>query len=105
MFADKYIGNNIARVSYTCYNLSGMRQSETPDSAPGSKRNQSAAIRLIIDMANTTWRMFVPIVGLLLFGRYLDTMTGTKPLLMLVGAACGTLVAALLIKSQLKKDS
>lgn len=54
-------------------------------------------------MADTTWRMFVPIVGLLLAGRYVDTMTGTKPLLMLLGAVIGTGIAALLIKSQLKR--
>lgn len=56
-------------------------------------------------MADTTWRMFIPIVGLLLVGREVDTRLGTKPLLMLAGAAIGAAIAAVLIKRQLKRDS
>lgn len=56
-------------------------------------------------MADTTWRMFIPIVGLLLVGRDVDTRLGTKPLLMLVGAAIGALIAGALIRKQLKRGS
>lgn len=80
-----------------------MRHPHTPDPVPKSSESDTGPIRLIVDMADTTWRMFVPIVGLLLAGRYVDTMTGTKPLLMLLGAVIGTGIAALLIKSQLKR--
>ncbi len=44
--------------------------------------------------------MFVPTVGLLLVGHYLDIRYHTKPWLMLVGVGIGALVAALLVKRQ-----
>lgn len=82
-----------------------MRHPHTPESAPQPSGSDNGAIRLIIDMADTTWRMFVPIVGLLLLGRYADNYTGTKPFLMLLGAIIGAGIAALLIKSQLTRKS
>lgn len=74
---------------------------------PGSHkaRSESATLSLIIDMADTTWRMFVPIVGLLLIGHYLDSRFGSKPWLMLTGAAIGAVIAAALVKQQIKRGS
>jgi F0F1-type ATP synthase assembly protein I len=54
-------------------------------------------------MADTTWRMFVPTIGLLLVGRWCDAQFHTKPWLMLAGAAVGGVIAALLVKRQLNK--
>jgi F0F1-type ATP synthase assembly protein I len=51
-------------------------------------------------MADTTWRMFVPTIGLLMVGRKLDTSLQTKPWCMLTGAALGGVIAWLLIKKQ-----
>lgn len=62
-------------------------------------------VALLSDMAGATWRMFVPIVGLLLVGRYFDAQWGTKPFLMLTGALIGAVISWALIKSQLKKGS
>lgn len=72
---------------------------------PGSDtaRSRSVATAVLLDMADTTWRMFVPIVGLLLIGRYADTQLASKPWLMLGGAAIGSIIAMLLIKSQLQR--
>lgn len=82
-----------------------MRQSPKPDPVPPSDSGQNAIAVLMRDMANTTWRMFVPIVGLLLVGRYFDTKWDTKPFLMLTGALVGSAIAWALIASQLKKTS
>ena len=82
-----------------------MRQPPESDPVPPSKSDQSAVAVLLRDMADTTWRMFVPIVGLLLVGRYLDVKWHTKPFLMLAGAAVGAVIAAVLIKAQLKQSS
>lgn len=82
-----------------------MRQPHAPVNQPKPPDDSNSAVRLIIDMADTTWRMFVPIVGLLLLGRYIDNIVGTKPLLMLVGALCGAGLAAVLVKSQLTRES
>ena len=75
---------------------------DTSATTPGPRpaRSESATLSLIIDMADTTWRMFVPTVGLLLVGHYLDIRYHTKPWLMLVGVGIGALVAALLVKRQ-----
>ncbi len=73
------------------------------DTSPGTQKAHSTGVAssILLDMADTTWRMFVPTVGLLLAGRAVDTHFGTKPWFMLVGTALGAAIAALLIKRQL----
>lgn len=61
------------------------------------------ASSLALEMADTTWRMFMPTIGLLMVGRYLDRQFGTKPWLMLAGAVLGAMIAAMLIKRQLHR--
>ncbi len=80
-----------------------MRQSPKTDNTPQSDSAPDALIVLIRDMADTTWRMFMPIVGLLLVGRYADSRWDTKPFMMLLGALLGAVIAAALIKRQLRK--
>lgn len=55
-------------------------------------------------IADTTWRMFVPTVSLILLGNLADDTWHTKPYGLLVGATVGALIAGLLIKQQLAKD-
>ena len=62
------------------------------------------ATSLILDMADTTWRMFIPTVGLLMAGRVADRHLGTKPWLMLAGLAVGAFIATLLVKRQLSRQ-
>lgn len=69
---------------------------------PPAKPAKSAAILLLGDIANTTWRMFVPTVGLLLLGVYIDDQFDTKPLALLIGAALGFILAIWLIIKQVK---
>ena len=95
----------VAGYGASCYNPFGMRQPPKSDPVPPSREGKNTITTLMLDMADTTWRMFVPVVGLLLVGRYIDTITGTKPLLMLTGALLGSLVAWALIRRQLKRDS
>ncbi len=64
---------------------------------------QPGAAYLIMSMMDTTWRMFVPTIGLLLVGNALDEYFGTKPWLLLAGAVLGGAIAAILIKLQLAK--
>jgi hypothetical protein len=74
---------------------------QTP--ARESRRRQLTLTGLFVDLADTTWRMFIPTVGLLLAGRYCDTRFGTKPWLMLVGVLVGGVLAGLLIKQQIAR--
>lgn len=71
----------------------------TTSSAPASTPKPVNV--LLLDMADTTWRMFIPTIGLLLIGRRLDVRYDTKPWLMLAGALVGGLIAAWLVKRQL----
>ena len=54
-------------------------------------------------MADTTWRLFIPTIGLLLVGRHFDVRFDTKPWLMLAGVVVGAVIAMLLIQNQLKR--
>ncbi|MGB4966936.1 MAG: AtpZ/AtpI family protein [Candidatus Saccharimonadales bacterium] len=77
----------------------------SPDKTPTQEmRRRSTAVVVLADIADTTWRLFVPIVGLLLVGRYADVRWDTKPWLMLVGALVGSVLAGLLIKNQLRRS-
>lgn len=65
----------------------------------------NAVLTMILTMADTTWRMFVPILGLLVAGIFGDKALGSFPWLTLVGFIAGVAISALLIRRQLKKDS
>ena len=69
---------------------------------PPAKPAKSAAILLLGDIANTTWRMFVPTIGLLLLGTYIDSQFNTTPISLLIGAGLGFALAIWLIIKQVK---
>lgn len=55
------------------------------------------------DIGDTTWRMFVPTIGLALIGVYFDTKWESASWCMLAGALIGALISAFLIKQQLQR--
>lgn len=61
------------------------------------------ALALIATMADTTWRMFAPTLPLIIVGDYFDKQLHSKPWLMLLGAIVGAVIAAWLIRAQLRK--
>ena len=69
------------------------------DNAPVSPPSPNASIATTI--ADTTWRMFVPTIGLLLIGRAIDDTYATKPLGMAVGIVLGAIIAGILVVRQL----
>lgn len=70
-----------------------------------SEENQNAVLAMILTMADTTWRMFVPILGLLVVGVVIDKSYHLFPWMTLLGFALGVGISALLIRSQLKKGA
>lgn len=54
-------------------------------------------------IADTTWRMFVPVLAGVLGGLWIDNQLGTKPLYTFIGLGVGVLLAALLVWAQLRK--
>lgn len=81
--------------------------SDTNLTTSGSNKTRSNGVMpaILLDMADTTWRIFIPTVGLLLVGRYYDVRLNAKPWLMLLGAITGALIAAVLIRNQIKRGS
>lgn len=72
----------------------------TKSTEAGQPRTRSSAILLLATMADTTWRMFVPIIGLLVLGLLADKQFGSTPWLMIIGLLAGIALSALLIRRQ-----
>jgi len=65
----------------------------------------SSAVLLLIGVSlDTTWRMFVPIVGLAILGVWLDNTIGTKPWLTISGIIVGIVIALALIIQQINRN-
>lgn len=75
---------------------------QTPE-PPKPIRSQTAI--LLSTMADTSWRMFVPTIGLLLLGRWLDTWLGTTPIALLIGLGLGVAASIWLITKLIKEVS
>ena len=73
---------------------------DSTDSVPAPPE-QSTVILLLKDTGDTTWRMFVPSIGMTLLGVWLDTVFTTKPWLMIIGIIVGFAFAILLVKKQM----
>lgn len=56
-------------------------------------------------IADTTWRMFIPIIGLTIVGVWADNSFQTKPWMTVVGMTVGIIIAGALVKRQLQKAS
>lgn len=64
---------------------------------------KSTAVLLFTIAADTTWRMFLPIIGGTVAGIWGDHTFGTKPWATIAGTAVGVVIAALLVRLQFKK--
>lgn len=63
--------------------------------------SRSPVISIVTTIGDTTWRMFVPTIGLLLIGRSIDDEFGAKPLGMVLGIVTGSIIAGILVMRQL----
>ena len=80
-----------------------MSTSKPTRDAPDTPPPRSTVVLLLGDIGSTTWRMFVPTVGLALLGKVVDDSLGTTaPWMMLLGACVGAIIATVLILRQLK---
>ena len=80
----------------------GKKPSSDTTTVPAAQTELST-LGLLASMADTTWRMFVPTVPLIIFGNWADGLYHTHPWLMLLGAAIGGTIAALLVRRQLRE--
>lgn len=66
------------------------------------KTDVDATAIMMQTIIGTTWRMFVPSIGLMLVGLWADLMLHTKPWLMFVGIIVGLATSAALIYQQIR---
>lgn len=88
-------------ISVTVYKY--MTHSPNRRDEPGVPPKSSTVILLLGDIADTTWRMFVPTVGGLLIGSFADGQLGSKPWGLLIGAVVGIALTTLLIQKLFQK--
>lgn len=63
--------------------------------------DRSTVVFMLSTIADTTWRMFVPTIGLTFLGWMADKQWGTKPWLFILGIIVGATISALLVRRQL----
>lgn len=73
------------------------------DTASVSPEMRKTALVIFGTIADTTWRLFTPVIGLLLVGMWVDGQTGRKPLFALGGILLGCVIAFLLVRQQYKQ--
>lgn len=71
--------------------------------ARSSSNERGQTTVLLLTMADTTWRIFTPVLLFTGFGIWLDLTIGTKPWLTFAGVIIGFILAAMLVKAQIKK--
>lgn len=64
---------------------------------------KSTVVLLFVIAADTTWRMFVPIIGGTILGVWADNTITPKPLATVIGISVGVVIAALLVRRQMKR--
>lgn len=65
--------------------------------------SKSTVVLLFTIAADTTWRMFIPILGGTVLGVWGDRSLATKPWLTILGIITGVVIASLLVRAQLKR--
>jgi hypothetical protein len=85
----------------TVYKYMSTSQNDSGDKpVPPTK---STVVLLLGTIADTTWRMFIPTIGLTIAGVYSDKAFSLKPWLTIAGIILGSTIAGLLVARQLKK--
>ena len=79
-----------------------MSTSEHEDEAATTPPSRRAVVLLLSTIGSTTWRMFVPTIGLTVLGVIGDNTFSTKPWLTITGIILGIAFAAVLVGRQFK---
>ena len=79
------------------------KQSRDTSGVPEQPTRKYSVVLLLGDIADTAWRMFVPVIGLTILGLLADKQYHTTPYLLILGLILGCVLAALLVRNQLKR--
>ncbi len=66
--------------------------------------SSSTVILMLATIGDTTWRLFVPSVGLTIAGLLLDKQFHSSPWLLTAGVVLGAALAIWLVRLQMKKE-
>jgi F0F1-type ATP synthase assembly protein I len=80
-----------------------MVKREQPSSDSAGVPNRGTAVMMLATIADTTWRLFVPVLTLVGLGLYFDHKLDQKPIFGLAGAIIGTVIGFLLVRQQYKR--
>jgi hypothetical protein len=80
-----------------------MSASQNDDDKTPLPPDRSTVILLLATIGDTTWRMFIPTIGMTLLGLFIDKWLHTTPWVMVVSMTIGIGITALLVKDQLKR--
>lgn len=65
--------------------------------------DKSTVILLFMIAADTTWRMFVPIISGTILGVWADNTVTDKPIGTIIGITIGIIIAAVLVRQQMNR--
>lgn len=77
------------------------REQSSTDSA--KVPNRGTAVMMMATVADTTWRLFVPVFTLMGIGLYIDHRLHQKPIFGLIGAIAGSYIGFLLVRKLYKR--
>ena len=80
-----------------------MSTSQNDDDKQPTPPDASTVILLLTTIGDTTWRMFVPTIGLTVLGLLADKWLQTTPWIMILGIIAGAYLAYVLVKRQIKR--
>ncbi len=80
-----------------------MGVSPNDDDKEPTPPDTSTVILLLGTIGDTTWRMFVPTIGLTILGLLADKWLHTTPWIMAAGIVLGALGAFVLVRRQIKE--
>jgi hypothetical protein len=93
---------HVGKVPFYCYSILVMSASQNDDDKQ-TPPDTSTVILLLSTIGDTTWRMFVPTIGLTILGLLADKWLHTTPWIMISGIIAGAYLAYILVKKQIKR--
>ena len=94
---------HVGKVPFYCYSILVMSASQHDDDKQTTPPDTSTVILLLTTIGDTTWRMFVPTIGLTILGLLADKWLHTTPWIMIFGIVAGSYLAYILVKKQMKR--
>lgn len=94
---------HVGKRPFYCYSILVMSASQHDDDKQPTPPDPSTVILLLTTIGDTTWRMFVPTIGLTVLGLLADKWLQTTPWVMILGIVAGAYLAYVLVKRQIKR--